>query len=99
MHFGAILLALAFALRLFVVVELAIDSVCRTVEEVDGRPEQPLEVRLKPGVVQRGDQRVEDVGDGASDHLSFGQRSRIRLVVEWTVAKELQFAEDVVGWR
>ena len=84
---------------LFVVVKLAIDSVCRTVEEVDGRPEQILEVRLKPGVVQRGDQRVEDVGDCASDHLTFGQRSRIRLVVEWTVAKELQFAEDVVGRR
>ena len=98
-HFRAILLALAFALRLFVVVKLAIDSVCGTVEEVDGRPEQIRKVRFEPGVVQRGDQGVEDVGDCASDHLTFGQRSRIRLVVEWTVAKELQFAKDVVGRR
>ena len=98
-HFRAVLLALALALRLFVVVELAFDSVCRTVEEIDGRPEQILEIRFEPGVVQRGDQRVEDVGDCAGDHRAFGQRSRIGLVVEWTVAKELQFAEDVVGRR
>ena len=29
----------------------------------------------------------------------FGQRSRIGLVVEWPVAKELQFVEDEVGGR
>ena len=68
-------------------------------EQVDGRPEQILEVRFEPGVAQGGDQGVEDVGDGAGDHLAFGKRSRIGLVVEWTVAKELQFAEDVVGRR
>ena len=51
-------------------------------------------VRFEPGVVQGGDQGVEDIGNGASDHLAFGQRSRIGLVVEWTVAKELQFVED-----
>ena len=99
LHFRAVLLALALALRLFVVVELAFDAVGGTMEEVDGRPEQVLKVRFEPGVVQGGDQGVEDVGDGASDHLAFGQRSRIRLVVEWTVAKELQFAEDVLGRR
>ena len=98
-HFRAVLLALALALRLFVVVKLALDAVGGTMEEVDGRPEQILEVRLEPGVVQGGDQGVEDVGDRASDHLAFGQRSRIGLVVEWTVAKELQFAEHVVGRR
>jgi hypothetical protein len=98
-HFGAILFALAFALRLFVVVELTIDSGCRTVEEVDGRPEQILEVRFKPGLVQRGDKCVEDVGHCASNHPPFGQRSRIGLLLEWTVAKQLQFAKDMVGRR
>ena len=66
-HFGAILLALAFALGLLVVVELAFDPVRGAVEEIDGRPEQILEVGFEPGVVQRGDQGVEDVGDCASD--------------------------------
>ena len=93
LHFRTVLLALALALRLFVVVELAFDAVGGTMEEVDGRPQQILQVRLEPGVVQRGDEGVEDVGHCASDHPTFGQRSRIRLVVEGTVAKELQFAE------
>ncbi len=88
-YFGTILLALALALRLFVVVQLAFNAVCGTVEEIDGRPQQIRKVRFKPAVAQRGDKCVEDVGDCASDHITFGQRSRIRLVVEWTVAKEL----------
>ena len=98
-NFGAVLLALALALRLFVVVEFAFDPVCGAVEEVDGRPEQILEVRFEPGVAQGGDQGVEDVGDGAGDHLALGKRSRIGFVVERTVAEELQFGEDVVGRR
>jgi hypothetical protein len=68
-------------------------------EEIDGRPEQILEVRLEPCVAQRGDQGVEDIGDCACDDLALGERSGIRLVVEWTVAKELQFAQDVLGRR
>ena len=66
-HFRAVLLALALALRLLVVVELAFDAVSGTMEQVDGRPEQILKVRLEPGVAQRRDQGVEDVGDRASD--------------------------------
>ena len=84
-------------LRLLVVVELALDPVGRAVEEVDGRPEQVLEVGLEAGVAQRGDEGVEDVGDGAGDDLAFGKRPRIGLVLEGTVAIELKFAEDVVG--
>src|SRR5258705_12253528 len=68
-------------------------------EEIDGRPEQVLQVRLEPGVVQGGDEGVEDIGHGASDHLTFGHRSGIGLVVEGTIAKELQFAEEVLGRR
>ena len=52
-HFGAILLALALALRLFVVIQLAFNAVRGTVEEVDGRPEQIRKVRLKPGRSRR----------------------------------------------
>ncbi|ABQ33700.1 hypothetical protein BBta_1481 [Bradyrhizobium sp. BTAi1] len=98
-HFRAVLLALALALRLFVIVELTVGSVCGAVKEVDCRPEQIWKVWLEPGVVQCGDQGVENVGNGASDRLTFGQRSRIGLVVEWTVAKELQFVENEVGRR
>src|SRR5467141_3946810 len=91
LHLRTVLLALAPALGLFVVVELAPDAVDGTMEEIDSRPEQILEVRLEPCVAQRGDQGVEDVGDCACDDLALGERSGIRLVVEWTVAKELQF--------
>jgi len=99
LHLRAVLLTLTLALRLFVVVELTSDAVGGTMEQVDGRPEQVLKVRLEPCVAQSGNQGVEDVGDCASDHLTFGNRSGIRLVVEGTIAKELQFAEDVLGRR
>ncbi len=54
-HFRAVLLALALVLRLLVVVELAANAVCSAVKEIDRRPEQVLQVRFEPGVVQRGD--------------------------------------------
>jgi hypothetical protein len=60
------------ALRLLVVVELALDPVGGAVEEVDGRPEQVVEVGFEAGVGQGGDQGVEDVGDGAGDGLPSG---------------------------
>ncbi len=78
---------------------MAANAVYGAVKEVDRRPEQIRKVRFEPGVVQRGDQCVEDIGNGASYRLTFGQRPRIGLVVEWTVAKELQFVEDEVGGR
>ena len=84
-------------LRLLVVVELAFDAVGGAVEEVDGRPEQILEVGFEARVAQGRDQGVEDVGDGAGDGIAFGKRSRIGLVVEGTVAIELKFVEDVIG--
>ena len=76
LHLRAVLLALALALRLFVVVELAFDAVGSTMEEIDGRPEQVLEVRLEPCVAQSSDQGVEDVGDCACDDPALGERSR-----------------------
>ena len=73
------------------------DPVRGAVEEVDRRPEQRLEVGFEARVAERRDQRVEDVGDGAADGVGFGQRPRVRLVLERTIAMELQFGEDVVG--
>ena len=84
-------------LRLLVVVELAFDPVGGAVEEIDGRPEQVFEVGFEARVAQRRDEGVEDVGDGAGDGVGFGQRSRIGLVLEGTVAIELKFGEDVIG--
>ena len=94
---GAILFALAAPLRLLVVVELALDPLVGAVEEIDGRPQEVVEVGFEAGVAQSCDQGVEDIGDGASDGAGFGQRSRIGLVLEGTVAVELKFGEDVVG--
>ena len=67
------------------------------VEEIDGRPEQVLEVGFEAGVAQGGDKGVEDVGDGARDGAGFGQRPRVRLVLKRPVAVELEFGEDVIG--
>jgi hypothetical protein len=72
--FGAVLLALAAPLRLFVVVELALDPVDGAVEQVDGRPQQIVEVGLEARVAQRRDQGIEDVDDGAGDDVAFGKR-------------------------
>ena len=46
----AVLLLLAALLRLLVVVELAFDPVDGAVEEIDGRPEQVLEVGFEARV-------------------------------------------------
>ena len=81
-NFGAVLLMLALPLRLFVVVELALDAVDGTMEQVDGRPEQIVKVRLEPSVAQRRDQGIEDVGDGSGDDPALGKRPWIGPVVE-----------------
>src|SRR5258708_19728085 len=47
--FGAILIALAALLRLFVVVEFAFDALVGAVEEIDGRPQEVLEVGFEAG--------------------------------------------------
>ena len=79
-HLAAVLFALAAALRLLVVVEFALDPVGGAVEDVDRRPEEIVEVGFEAGVVQGGDQGVEDVGDGAGDMVALRQRSGIGLV-------------------
>ena len=82
----------------FIVVEFALDPQHGAVEEIDRRPEQVFEIGLEPGVVQRRDERVEDVGDGAGDRLRFRQRPRVGFVLEGTIAVELQFGENALGW-
>ena len=96
-YLGAILLLLAAQLRLLVVVEFALDAVDGAVEEIDGRPEQVVEVGFEARVAQGRDQGVEDVGDGACDGVAFGKRPRIGLVVEGAVAVELKLAEEAIG--
>ncbi len=76
-------------LPLFVVIELPFDAVEGPMEQVDGRPEQIVKVRLKPRVVQGRNKGVKDIDHGADDHLALGERSWIGLVVEGTIAKEL----------
>jgi hypothetical protein len=77
---------------LLIVVELALDAANGAVEEIDRRPEQLFEVGLEAGVDQCGDEGVEDVGDGAGDDWALRQRSRVRFVLEGTVAVELEFS-------
>src|SRR5690242_20175019 len=97
LHFGAILLALALALGLFVGIERALDAINGAMEQADRRPEQILEVRFEPGVAQGRDQGVKDVGNGTRDGLAFRKRSWVRLVVERAIPEELQFAQNEIS--
>ena len=78
-------------LRVLVVVEFALDAADGAVEEIYGRPEQVLQVGFETGFGQGGDEGVEEVGDGAGDDWALRQRSRVRFVLEGTVALELEF--------
>ena len=78
-------------------VEVARDPAGGAVEEVDGGPQQVVEVGFEAGILQGRDQRVEDVGDGTADGGGLGQRPRIGLVLERTPAVELELGEDVCG--
>jgi len=51
----AVLFLLAMLLRLLVVVEFSFDPACGAVEEVDGRPEQVVEVGFEARVTERRD--------------------------------------------
>ena len=66
-------------------------------EEIDGRPQEVVEVGFEPGVVEAADEGVEDVGDGAGDDARVGQRARIGFVLERPVAVELEFGQQVIG--
>ena len=44
-------------------------------EEIDGRPQEILEVGFEAGFAQARDERVEDVGDGGSDDAGLGSGS------------------------
>jgi hypothetical protein len=96
-YFRAVLLLLAALLGAFVVVERALHPVGGAVEQIDGRPQQVVEIGFEAGITQGHDQGIEDVGDGAADDARLGQRTRIGLVLEGTVAVELELGEDVRG--
>jgi hypothetical protein len=87
--FRAVLLLLAALLDDFVVVKLAEHTVNGAMEDVDCRPEQVFEVGLEASVCERGDQRIEDVGDGPADDTGFGERPWVRLVLEGTIGVQM----------
>lgn len=99
LHLGAVLFPLAPPLRLLVVVEFAFDPAGGAMEEIDGRPEQIVEIGLEAGVLQGDNQRIEDVGDGAGNGVPLGKRPRVELVLKGTEAVKLEFGENVVGRR
>jgi hypothetical protein len=95
--FGAVLVALAALLRLLIVVEFTFDALVGAVEEIDGRPQEILEVRFEAGFAQARDESVEDVGDGGRDDAGLRQRPWVGLVLEGAIAMELELGEDVIG--
>ena len=95
--FRAVLPLLAPALRLFVTIEGALDPVGGAVEHIDRGPQQVFEIGFEARVSQRGDQGVEDVGEGDAELVFVGERSRVGVVLKGTVAVELEFGEDRRG--
>jgi hypothetical protein len=94
---GAILLALAALLGIFVVVEFALDPALGAVEEVGERPAQVLQIGFEPGVDHGGDEGIEHVGDGASGDALFRERPRVGFVGEGAIAVEGDFIEKMGG--
>jgi hypothetical protein len=97
LHLAAILFALEAALGHFIVIEFAFDPLASAVEEVDGRPQEIVEVGFQAGVFEARNQGVEDVGDGASDAVAFGEWPGIRFVLKGSVAVELKLPQNVFG--
>jgi hypothetical protein len=75
--FGAILVTLAALLRLFVIVELAFDALVGAVEEIDGRPQQVLEVGFEAG--NAGVKQKNPAGHGRRG-LALSSAQRLELV-------------------
>ena len=94
-HLGAILFALEAALGLLVVVEIALDAVKTTVEQVDHRPEHIGQVGLEARIGQHGDDGVEAVVQEPSGVLRLGQGPWIRLILEGAVPVQLQGLEKM----
>ncbi|KAJ8137397.1 hypothetical protein OY671_009390, partial [Metschnikowia pulcherrima] len=81
--------------RSLVAVEFALDPVGGAVEDVDGRPEEIVEVGFEAAVSQGEGQGVKDVRDRAGDDSGFGQGARIGFVVEGAPAVESKFSENM----
>jgi hypothetical protein len=75
---------------------VTLDTLDRTVEDIDGRPEQVVEVGQETGVVQSKEEGVEYGLDRAGDSVVGGQRSRIRFA-NGVVAVELSVIADECG--
>ncbi len=97
--FRAVLLLLAALLGALVVVKFALDAAGGAMEQVDGRPQQVVEVGFEASITQGCDQGIKHIGDGAADDACLGQWTRIGLVLERTPAVDLELGEDVCGRR
>ena len=93
----AVLLVLGAALDDLVVVEFAFDLLAGAVKEIDGRPQEIVEVGFEARVFHAGNQCIEDVRDGTCNTVAFGQWSGIGFILEGSVAVELKLLQNVVG--
>ena len=95
--FRAVLLLLAALLGVFVAVEMALHALDGAVEQAYHRPQQFGEIWLQAGVLEGGDQGIENIRRGAADSGGFGQGPRIGLVPTGPITVQREFGEDLVG--
>ena len=94
MDFGAVGAGEEAAYLVGGAVELAASLRGGAVEEIDGAPEELIDVGFEARVGECGDERIEDVGERRLQGVRFGQWSGVGLVREGTIAAELQLLED-----
>ncbi|KXF77127.1 hypothetical protein ATN84_25630 [Paramesorhizobium deserti] len=97
LHFATVLLALADALGILVVVELALDAFAGAVEQIDRRPQQVFDIGFQPRVTKHLGECIEDRGQRGLDDWLLGQRARIWPVLEGAMAINLHLVDEAVG--
>ena len=97
LDFGAVLLGLAAALRLFVAVEFAFDAVDLAVEQVDERPQEIGEIVFEAGAGEHGAEGFDRGVQLALDGVGLGQRPRIGFVLAGAMAAERELIEQMRG--
>ena len=66
-------------------------------EQIDGRPEQILEIGLQPRFTEHFEQGIEDRRQRHLDDRLFRQGSRVGFVLEGAISEDLHLVDEAIG--